>query len=90
MKTDREVMQQALDVLQKLSEESGCNIDQFTFGRWGGDVAIKTLREALAQPEREIEITFLDWVDPIFGVMPVNTDGKKPLILRAKLKGKNI
>ena len=51
--------------------------------------AIAAIKAALAQPEREIEITFLDWVDPIFGVMPVNTDGKKPLILRAKLKEKN-
>ena len=35
-----------------------------------------------------IEIEFLDWVHPRFGVLQANVEGGKPLILRAKLKEK--
>ena len=48
--------------------------------------------EALAKQEQGepvIEIEFLDWVHPKLGVMPVEVEGKRPLILRAKLKEKN-
>jgi hypothetical protein len=46
----RELLQRALDVLVKLSEQSDCDIDPFTFGRYGGDSAISELRAALAAP----------------------------------------
>jgi hypothetical protein len=47
---NRELLQRALDVLVKLSEQSDCDIDPFTFGRYGGDSAIAALRAALAAP----------------------------------------
>lgn len=34
----------------------------------------------------EIEIEFLDWVHPSFGIMPAKVEGDKPLVLRAKIK----
>ncbi len=44
----RKLMQQALGVLEKFSEASDCDIDPFTFGRYGGDMTISALRQALA------------------------------------------
>ena len=46
---DREAMRSAMEALVKLSEESDCNIDPFTFWRWGGDAAIAQLRAALGE-----------------------------------------
>jgi len=63
----RALLQQALDVLVKLSEQSDCDIDPFTFGRYGGNVAIAALQAALAQPEPEpqcvaiIDVKGKDW-----------------------------
>jgi len=45
-----DAMGTCLYALEKMSEESDCNIDPFTFGRWGGDLALKKLR-ALTQPK---------------------------------------
>ena len=56
------------------------------------DTAEKHEPVAWLEPEWSepvIEIEFLDWVHPKLGVMPVEVEGKKPLILRAKLKEKN-
>lgn len=47
----RAVMQQALDALVKLSEQSDCDIDPFTFSRYGGSSSIEALRAELAKPE---------------------------------------
>ena len=51
--TKDEALKLALEALQKLSEESDCNIYLFTFGRWGGHVATESLQKALAQPVQE-------------------------------------
>ena len=35
----------------------------------------------------EVEMEFLEWVHPMWGVLPVNVgDDKRPLILKAKIK----
>ena len=38
--------------------------------------------------DEEIEIEFLDWVHPRFGVMPAKMEGGGPLVLKAKIKSK--
>lgn len=45
-----EALQFAHDVLVKLSEQSDCDIDPFTFGRFGGDLAIRKCKAALIRP----------------------------------------
>lgn len=36
--------------------------------------------------DEEIEIEFLEWVHPRFGVMPAKMEGGAPLVLKAKIK----
>jgi hypothetical protein len=36
----------------------------------------------------EVEIEFAEWVHPRWGVMPVNVEGGKPLVLKAKIRRK--
>ncbi len=50
---NRALIQQVLDALEKLAEQSDCDIDPFTFGRYGGNLAIQALRAELAKPEPE-------------------------------------
>jgi hypothetical protein len=51
--TKRELLQMALDALSKMSEQSDCDIDKFTFSRFGGFTVIDALRAELAKPEPE-------------------------------------
>ena len=44
----RALVIQMLDCLVKLSEQSDCDIDPFTFGRYGGNSAVTAAREYLA------------------------------------------
>ena len=44
----RALVTQLLDCLVKLSEQSDCDIDPFTFGRYGGNSAVTAAREYLA------------------------------------------
>jgi len=83
-----------------MSIEEGDYIE--TKARWGKrfvevinpNKTDEILRFYFNQPEAEkqgrvIEIEFLDWVHPRFGIMPAKVEGDKPLVLRAKLKEKN-
>jgi hypothetical protein len=48
--TKDEALKLALKALVTLSEQSDCDIDSFTFGRFGGNTAITAIKEVLAQP----------------------------------------
>ena len=48
-----EALKLALKALVTLSEQSDCDIDSFTFGRFGGNTAITAIKEALAQPAQD-------------------------------------
>lgn len=50
---NRALIQQVLDALEKLAEQSDCDIDPFTFGRYGENLAIQALRTELEKPEPE-------------------------------------
>ncbi len=68
--TDRELIQMALDALEKhvLEYETA-----------------EALRARLAQPEpQEIKIEFKEWIHPHMGLVPV--DPKTPLILKAVIR----
>lgn len=79
--TDRELMQMALDALEKL------NKDGWILADFEDEVyaSIEALRARLAQPEqREVEIEFKEWIHPHMGLVPV--DPKTPLILKAAIR----
>jgi len=97
--TKDEALQQAL-ILLVASTGYFSNGDPVSEQDEANQIVIDAIKAALAQPEqptikehltveREIEIEFLEWVHPLYGVMPAKFDSGKPLVLRAKLKEKN-
>jgi hypothetical protein len=53
--TKDEALKTALEALVTLSEQSDCDIDSFTFGRFGGNTAITAIKEALALTSTQCE-----------------------------------
>lgn len=44
------------------------------------------MKETEAKDEPVVEIEFLEWVHPRFGVVPIKKDDGTPVVLRVKIK----
>lgn len=83
MTTDRELMQQALDLLDDINQ---CSLPPTGIPLPAEiDHVMEALRDRISQPEpREIKIEFKEWIHSNMGLVPV--DPKTPLILKAVIR----